>query len=114
MAGIIYEITTAEYALHTGISGKQQLTRHATMARLNRGIKMIQLKQALSDGEIIERYPDDEPYPSCLVIGWLETGDPLHIVCSRGKTVPELRIVTVYEPDDERWETNYKIRKVRK
>ncbi len=65
-----------------------RLTRHATMARLNRGIKMIQLKQALSDGEIIERYPDDEPYPSCLVIGWLETGDPLHIVVPEAKPFP--------------------------
>ena len=91
-----------------------RLTRHATIARLSRGISMIQLKQALADGEIIEKYPDDDPYPSCLVLGWLETGDPLHIVCSRGKCAPELRIVTVYEPDDERWESNYKIRKIHK
>jgi hypothetical protein len=90
------------------------LTKHAVIARLNRNITTIQLKQALFNGKIIEKYPDDTPYPSCLVLGWLESGDPLHIVCSRGDTEPELRIVTVYQPDDEKWNSDYKVRKVRK
>jgi len=33
-------------------------------------------------------------------------------VCSRGETEPQLRIVTVYEPDDALWEDDYKTRKV--
>ncbi|MFQ5455300.1 MAG: DUF4258 domain-containing protein [Nitrospirota bacterium] len=53
-------------------------------------------------------------YPSCLVLGWLSSGDPLHISCSRGDKEPSLRIVTVYQPDDDKWESNYKTRKVRK
>ena len=73
----------------------------------------MQLTSALFDGEIIERYPDAEPYPACLVLGWLQSGDPLHVVCSRGERDPKLRIVTVYEPDDEGWEDNYTTRKVR-
>jgi len=91
-----------------------RLTRHAVISRLSRGITTNQLKRALINGEIIEKYPDDKPYPSCLILGWLESGDPLHIVCSRGNTEPELRIVTVYEPDDEKWESGYKIRKVKR
>lgn len=55
---------------------------------------------------------DDQPYPSCLVLGWLASGDPVHIVCSRGEVEPALRIVTVYEPDDDQWESDYKTRKV--
>ena len=88
-----------------------RLTRHATIQRLERGIVMAMLKQALSNGEVIERYPDDIPYPSCLVLGWLESGDPLHIVCSRSEKAPRLRIVTVYEPGDDQWEPDYKTRK---
>ncbi len=91
-----------------------RLTKHAIMARLRRGITTSQLSAALLDGEIIEHYPDDYPYPSCLVLGWLQSGDPLHIVCSRGETEPSLRIVTVYEPDDNRWEGDYKTRKAGK
>ena len=95
-------------------NNQYRLTRHVTIFRLKRGITIAQLKLALLNGEIIERYPDADPYPACLVLGWLQSGDPLHIVCSRGDVEPELRIVTVYEPDDDRWEDNYKIRKVRK
>lgn len=56
-------------------------------------------------------HPYARPYPSCLVLGWLISGDPLHIVCSRGDVEPALRIVTVYEPEDALWESDYKTRK---
>jgi len=88
-----------------------RITKHATQQRLARHITVTALENALLSGEIIERYPDDEPYPSCLVLGWLKTGDPLHIVCSRSPLAPRLRIVTVYEPSDEYWESDYKTRK---
>jgi len=88
-----------------------RLTKHATLARLHRGITLNHLKQALLNGDIIEQDPDKQPYPSCLVLGWLPSGDPLHIVCSRGDVSPALRIVTVYEPDDDRWEDDYRTRK---
>jgi hypothetical protein len=31
-------------------------------------------------GEVIEDYPDDQPYPSCLVFGRTQSGGPLHVV----------------------------------
>ncbi len=69
------------------------------------------MEQALLNGEIIERYPDAQPYPACLVLGWLAWGDPLHIVCSKGDVEPALRIVTLYEPRDDLWESDYRTRK---
>jgi hypothetical protein len=72
------------------------------------------MEQALLNGEIIESYRDDQPYPSCLVLGWLDAYDPLHIVCSRGNIEPALRIVTIYEPDDDVWESDFKTRKGRR
>lgn len=101
--------------IHSHVRAKRyRLTRHATVVRLERGIAIAGMEQALIDGEIIERYPHDRPYPSCLVLGWLPSGDPLHIVCSRGNIEPALRIVTLYEPEDTLWESDYKTRKVRK
>jgi hypothetical protein len=91
---------------------RYRLTKHATIARLERGIKISDIERALLNGEIIEQYPDSEPYPSCLIMGWLASGDPLHVVCSRGEMEPALRIVTVYEPEDALWERDYKTRKV--
>lgn len=93
---------------------RYRLTKHATIVRIERGITIAEIEQALLNGEIIERYPDAQPYPSCLVLGWLASGDPLHIVCSRGDVEPALRIVTLYEPEDALWESDYKTRKVRK
>ncbi len=91
-----------------------RLTRHATIVRLERGVTIVELERSLLNGEIIEHYPDDKPYPSCLVLGWLISGDPLHVVCSRGNVEPSLRIVTVYEPEEALWESDYKTRKVKK
>jgi hypothetical protein len=93
---------------------RYRLTKHATIIRLEREITTAEIEQALLNGEIIERYPDAQPYPSCLVLGWLVSGDPLHVVCSRGNIEPALRIVTLYEPEDALWESDYKTRKVRK
>lgn len=98
---------------HVG-TRRYRLTKHATIVRLERGITIVELEQTLLTGEIIERYPDAQPYPSCLVLGYLASGDPLHVVCSRGDVEPALRIVTVYEPEDALWESDYKTRKVRK
>ena len=92
-------------------NNQYRLTKHATTARLQRGITITELKRALLNGEIIEKYPNDQPYPSCLVLGWLVSGDPLHVVCSRGNSEPAMRIVTVYEPSDNKWESDYKTRR---
>ena len=93
---------------------RYRLTKHATIARIERGISTASLEQALLSGVVIERYPDDNPYPGCLILGWLGSGDPLHVVCSRGESEPALRIVTLYEPDPELWESDFQTRKVRK
>jgi hypothetical protein len=96
------------------LTRRYRLTKHATIVRLERDITIAELEQALLGGEIIERYPNDQPYPSCLVLGWLTSGDPLHVVCSKGNVEPALRIVTLYEPEDARWESDYRTRKRKK
>ena len=93
---------------------RYRVTRHATIVRLEQGISTEALARVLLTGDIIERYPDQEPYPACLVLGWLTSGDPLHIVCSKGNIEPALRIVTIYEPEPELWESDCKTRKVRR
>lgn len=91
-----------------------RFTEHATLQRLARDITVDDIKHALRNGEIIERNPHSAPYPSCLVLGWLKTGDPLHVKCSEGPHGPKLRIVTVYEPSDAEWEQDFKTRKARR
>ena len=35
---------------------------------------------SVNNGEIIEDYPNDKPYPSCLIYGKMSSGDPIHSV----------------------------------
>jgi len=36
-----------------------------------RGISETDVNRVLVDGEVIQTYPDDTPYPSRLMLGWL-------------------------------------------
>lgn len=55
------------------------------------------------DSKIIETYPEDEPYPSCLIYGRTTENRPLHIVCAYATDEDKVIIITVYQPDLERW-----------
>ena len=66
--------------------------------------------QAVVQGEIIERYEDDQPYPSTLLFGRTPEGRPIHTVCAHSKEDDWVIVVTVYRPDPERW-IGYKRRK---
>jgi hypothetical protein len=48
-------------------------------------------------GEIIEQYPTDYPFPSCLI-----NGENIHIVCSIGEG--HLYIITSYRTSPDQWE----------
>jgi hypothetical protein len=46
-------------------------TSHILKRIFQRGIRMDDVENALTNGEIIEQYPSDYPFPSCLVLGIL-------------------------------------------
>jgi len=52
------------------------------------------------NGETIEDYPDDFPYPSNLILGYI-LGAPFHVVAAMGSNM--VKIVTVYRADEETW-----------
>jgi len=63
-----------------------------------------EVSEALSACEVIEEYPDDTPYPSVLVLGQTQHGRPVHAVCAYVLENQTMVIVTVYEPDPDRWD----------
>ena len=71
---------------------------------IERGIEIEQGRQAILCGEIIEEYPDDYPYLSCLLLG-----NGLHVVAGLGDG--RLWLVTVYIPDPAKWSANLKTQK---
>jgi hypothetical protein len=63
----------------------------------------------LEKGEIIEVYQDDTPYPSRLILGWLESR-PLHVVAADNIADNETIVITVYKPEQDKWSPNFKRR----
>jgi hypothetical protein len=74
-------------------------------------IRVDEVLEALDTGEIIEEYLDDQPYPSCLILGRTRAARPLHIVCAPVLTEHRLIVITIYQPDPARWEADFKRRK---
>lgn len=68
------------------------------------------VKHVLQTGEAIENYPDDKPYPSQLILGW-SGNRPLHVVVAENNVDDEIIVITVYEPDRDRWNDNFRSRK---
>jgi len=88
---------------------KVRWTNHVIVRLFQRNISQKDIENALLNGEIIEEYEDDYPFPSCLVYGINLNNEVLHIVCGMNKT--ELWIITAYYPDNIKWEKNFKKRK---
>lgn len=66
--------------------------------------------EAISTGKLLEHYDDDEPYPSCLIFGRTRNDRPIHVVCANYEIDDLTIVVTVYEPNPERW-FNYEKRR---
>jgi len=79
-------------------------TEHLVSRMRQRGIKWNDVRKTIKQGEIIEQYPTDYPFPSCLI-----NGENLHIVCSMGEG--NLYIITAYQPSPEQWEAGGRKRK---
>ena len=46
-----------------------EITLHAAKRLEQRGILLKDIIECIKNGEIIEQYPDDYPFPSCLILG---------------------------------------------
>jgi len=83
---------------------------HAITRIFQRRITEKDVRSVLESGEIVESYPEDRPYPSRLVLGWVGTR-PLHVVAAENSQNEETIVITVYEPTREEWAEGFKRRK---
>ncbi len=75
-----------------------------------RKITVEDVKNVLKTGETIASYPEDRPYPSRLILGWIGTR-PLHVVVADNDEDNVQIVITVYEPDPTLWEDDFKRRR---
>lgn len=90
--------------------GKVVWREHALQRMRERNILRDSVKEGIFSGEIIERYPEDYPVPSCLILGYTEQVTPIHVVCSVFEGMA--CIITTYIPNKDKWEDDFKTRKV--
>jgi hypothetical protein len=78
---------------------------HAAQRMLERNVSVTDVLAVLNGGETIEDYPDDTPFPSRLILGWVGQR-PVHVV-SATSTTGRTVIITVYEPSPEEWDNTF-------
>lgn len=83
---------------------------HALSRMFERKISETDVLQVLTTGKVIEDYPTDQPYPSCLRLGFVKNR-LLHLVTTEATDEATIVIITVYEPDLVRWEPGFEKRK---
>ena len=101
-------ILTTDYAEDSAM--KLMFRVHAVQSMFERRVSRDDVWHVLIAGEVIERYSDDTPYPSRLVLGWVG-GRALHVVAADIPETDETVIITVYEPDPRQWEHGFRRRR---
>lgn len=93
-------------------SGSIKWTAHMLARLQERGIEPSDIKNSINTGCIIEQYPNDYPYPSCLVLGTTVAGKILHVVIGVGGGY--LWLITAYYPSPLKWNEDFSVRKEQK
>ena len=75
-----------------------------------RGISKKDIIEVIEQGEIIEQYKDDYPYPSCLMFKMVNHR-PIHVVVENDIGEKKKIIITVYIPDKTTFKSDFKTRK---
>ena len=85
-------------------------TYHVNMRLAGRFISREAILGAVDTFELVEAYPEDEYLPSYLLLGSMG-GTALHVLCGADLKGDNVRIVTAYLPDAEKWMDGWKTRR---
>ena len=85
-------------------------SRHAIERMFQRSIRPDDVLACIRSGEAIANYPDDSPYPSALLLGFVQDW-PLHVLVAREPETGNCYVVTAYRPDPELWGSDFRTRR---
>jgi Domain of unknown function (DUF4258) len=85
-----------------------RFSRHAIERMAERSITVEDVRTVLTAGEIIAEYPEDLPWPTCLLLGH-SARRPLHVLAAVAAHA-QCVVVTVYEPDPALWSADFRRR----
>lgn len=84
-----------------------KIGEHSFQRMFERNIAPEDVIDILLNGEVIKAYPDDNPYPSYLILKFVND-KPVHVVVARNDENGFCFVVTVYEPDPSLWSVDFK------
>lgn len=84
-------------------ANRVRITDHADEEAEADQLSLDQIYFSVLDGEIIEDYPTDKPYPGCLIYGQTFSSDPVHSVWAYNEQNGWAVLITVYRPDPKMW-----------
>ena len=90
--------------------GAIRWSAHSAARMLQRGITREDVVNCISNGEIIEQYPEYWLNPACLIFGLDVNSEILHVVVGVDEFV---HIVTAYRPDSATFMPDMKTRRER-
>jgi hypothetical protein len=68
------------------------------------------VRHVVEEGQTIADYPDDQPCPSRLLLGFVDDR-PIHVVLGYNEQQGVGYVVTAYVPDPARWDEDFKQRR---
>ena len=83
---------------------------HAVQRMFERNVSMKRVQEAVDTGVTVEDYSAEMAEPGRLILGY-QGSRPFHLVISENPETNLTTIITVYIPDPDRWNKNYKSRK---
>ncbi len=86
-------------------------THHVNMRLRGRFIKREAVLHSLDSYEIIEKYPEDKYLPSYLIYTEYEN-QIIHILIATDLDNDSIRIITIYKPTLEKWDEDFKTRRI--
>ncbi len=75
-----------------------------------RKISKYDVNLIIQSGEIIFDYPNDQPYPSKLLLGFIKSR-PIHVVVAHNVEDYSCVVVTAYSPSLALWQPGFNTRK---
>ena len=87
------------------ITGGYLFSRHGDKERQNDNLSILDVEESILNGRILEEYDDTGRGESCLLVGFADSGKPIHVVCAYSGS--NLVIVTVYIPTPPKFKNPY-------
>ena len=87
--------------------GRIRFKKHALIRIVERKIRVSEVEEVIQNCKIIAEYSEDSPLKSYLILGFTQKGRPLHIVIALDKKEKYIWVITVYEPNKNKWDNTF-------